>query len=429
MVDRPVLHTVAVGFSWRTATPELRDRCYIPPEQIPSILSRIGVEDGVEEVLLLSTCNRVEFWMAASDPERAVAAAMDRWEEARSPGEGWRDSLNVRFHDQAVSHIFRVAASVDSLVLGETQIPSQVHSAWRVSHEAGRSGWFLGRLVQAALAASKRVRTATRMGQGATSVAGAAVDLARKMVGEMGRLNVAVLGAGEMAELAVTGFVRAGARDFVYVNRTEANASRLRNIHPGRLEPLSALERVLGGCDVLVSATSASGFVVERAVVERAMKGRRAPLFLLDIAAPRDIEPSCSEIPGVFLYGIDDLEQVVDRTRRSRGEEAGRAEAILGEEAGRFVEWVRSLAVVPLLSRLREDVHATAQGEVDRFLPRLARASDVEQSRAVLEEFARALANKFLHHPTVGARHAAAEGREPEIAAALRDLFLGEDER
>lgn len=425
MVERPVLHTVAVGLSWRTASAELRDRCYVPPEQVGALLRSIR-EDGIEEVVLLSTCNRVEFWMAASDPDRAVRSAMDRWEVARDPGPGWRDALNVRFHEQAVAHVFRVAAAIDSLVQGETQIPSQVHLAWRVSHEAGCCGWFLGRLAQAALAASKRVRSATRVGEGATSVAGAAVDLARKVVGDMARLSVAIVGAGEMAELALTGFVRAGARDFVFLNRTESNAERLRNIHPGRLGALGALEDVLGRCDVLVSATAAPGFVVRSETVERAMRRRRTPLFLLDIAAPRDIEPACADLPGVFLYGIDDLEQVVDRTRRVRGEEAGKAESILDEEARRFVEWVRELAVIPLLARMRDDVHATARDEVDRFLPRLARARDPEQSRAVLEDFARALANKFLHQPTVGARRAAADGREPEIAAALRDLFLQE---
>lgn len=425
MAERPVLHTVAVGLSWKSATADLRDRCYIAPEEIPGVLEHLQ-GDGVEEALLLSTCNRVEFWMACSDPDRAVAAAMARWEELRAPGPGWRDALLVRYHDQAVSHVFRVASSIDSLVLGETQIPSQVLHAWRTSREAGRCGWFLGRLVQAALAASKRVRSTTRLGAGATSVAGAAVDLARKMVGEMDRLSVAIVGAGGMAELAVTGFVRAGARNLVYLNRTEANASRLRNIHPGRVEPLSRLDDVLAECDVLVSATAAPGFVVTRPMVEKAMGKRRAPLFLLDIAAPRDVEPSCAGTRGVFLYGIDDLEQVVDRTRASRGEEAGKAESILDDEARRFEEWVRELSVIPLLARLREDVHATARDEVERFLPRLARARDAAQSRAVLEDFAQALANKFLHQPTVGARHAAAEGRESEIAAALRDLFLQE---
>lgn len=429
MVDRPRLHTVAVGLSWRSASADLRDRCYIPPESVLPVLERLQA-DGVEEIVLLSTCNRIEFWMAASDPDRAVDAATARWEELRSPGPGWRDALHVRFHEQAVSHVFRVTSSVDSLVLGETQIPSQVHLAWKTSREAGHCGWFLGRLVQAALAASKRVRASTRLGEGATSVAGAAVDLARKMVGEMARLSVAVVGAGEMAELAVTGFARAGARKFSYLNRTESNALRLRNIHPGRIEPLSRLSDVLAECDVLVSATAAPGFVVTRALVEQSMKQRRAPLFLLDIAAPRDIEPSCAEVPGVFVYGIDDLEHVVDRTRSSRGEEAGKAESILDEEARRFVEWVHELTIIPLLAQMREEVHATAREEVDRFLPRMMRAhGDSEQMRAELEDFAQALANKFLHHPTVGARHAAAEGREPEVAAALRDLFLQEFER
>ena len=426
MADRPPLHTVAVGISWHTAPAELRDRCFVPPERHREILDAVR-EDGVEEVLLVSTCNRVEFWMAASDPERAAACAIDRWEALCSPGAGWRRSLNTRFHDQAVQHVFRVASSVDSIVPGETQIPTQVLSAWRESRDAGCSGWFLGRLVQASLAASKRVRSTTGVGRGATSVAGAAVDLARKVVGEMAGLSVAVVGAGEMAEIAVTGFVRAGARDFVFANRTEANAARLRNIHPGRLEPLSALGNVLEGCDVLVSATSAPGFVVTRPLVEQAMRERRSPLLLVDIAAPRDIDPACARVPGVFLYGIDDLERVVEGNRRDRGEEVGKAERILEDESRKFVEWVRELAVIPLLSKLREDVHATARDEVERFAPKLARARDAGDSREVLEDFARALANKFLHQPTVGARQAAASGREQEIAAALRDLFHQEN--
>lgn len=425
MVDRPLLHTAAVGLSWRSASAELRDRCYVPPDQIVPLLARLR-ETGIDEIVLLSTCNRVEFWMAVRDPEEAVARVVDAWESLREPGERWRETLHTHLHEDAVEHIFRVTSSVDSLVLGETQIPSQVLLAWETSRAEGHCGWFLGRLVQASLAASKKVRSRTHLGEGATSIASAAVDLARKVVGQVPRQTVAVVGAGEMAELAVTGFVRAGATKFVYANRTVANADRLQRVHHGRSEPLERLAEVIAECDVLVSATSAQGFVVTPALVERAMHKRRSPLFLLDIAAPRDIDPACARTGGVFLYGIDDLEEVVDRTRRSRGEEARQAEAILKDEAHRFTDWVRELAVIPLLSQVREGAHEMARQEVDRFLPRLARSQGTPEAQAVLEDFAQALANKFLHQPTVGARRAAAEGRELEIAAALRDLFFQE---
>lgn len=427
MVERSRLHTAAVGLSWRSAPAELRDRCYIPPEEVQAILSRLR-ERGIEEVVLLSTCNRVEFWMACSQPTQAVEAVQEEWERLRDPGPGWRGSLHVCLHEEAVSHVFRVTSSVDSLVLGETQIPSQVLLAWGNSREGGHCGWFLGRMVQAALASSKKVRSRTQLGEGATSVAGAAVDLARKVVGQVSRQTIAVVGAGEMAELAVTGFVRAGGTRFVYVNRTSANAERIAKAHPGRVEPLENLGAVLAQSDVVVSATAAQGFVITRDLVEKAMHKRRAPLFLLDIAAPRDIDPLCAKVDGVFLYGIDDLEEVVDRTRRSRGEEARLAESILLDESRRFADWVRELSVIPLLSQVREAVHETARIEVERFLPRLLRTQGSAEAQSVLEDFAQALANKFLHQPTRGARRAAAEGREPEIAAALRELFFQEFE-
>lgn len=427
MAERPLLHTVAVGLSWRTASADLRDRCHIPAEEIPPLLARLR-EAGIEEALVLSTCNRIEIWMGASRPQEAADCAIEAWERSREPGAGWREALHVHLHEAGAEHVFRVASSLESLVLGETQIPSQVRMAWDVARREGACGWFLGRLLQGAMAASKKVRNCTRLGEGATSIAGAAVDLARKVVGRMDRLVVGVVGAGEMAELAATGFVRAGATRFVWVNRTLENSARLQRVHPGRLEPLEALDRVLEECDVLVSATAAPGFVVRTESVQRAMQRRRSPLFLLDIAAPRDIEPTCARLDGVFLFGIDDLEQVVDRTRRSRGEEACAAEGILGDEARAFCDWVRQLAVIPLLSQVRSSVHETARAEVDRFLPRLVRTSNPAEAKMVLEDFAQALANKFLHQPTTGARRAAAEGREPEIAAALRDLFLPESQ-
>jgi glutamyl-tRNA reductase len=238
---------------------------------------------------------------------------------------------------------------------------------------------------------------------------------------------VGIVGAGEMAELALTGFVRAGSTKFVYANRTVANARRLQAIHPGRVEDLSALEAILAESDVVVSATGATGFVVTPELARSAMRGRRRPLFLLDIAAPRDVDPEVSRVPGVFLYGIDDLEQVVDRNRHKRGEEAVLAESILAVELDKFRQWWRGLSVVPILSDLRDHVHAVAHAEVSRFLPRVRRAHGEEELHEILDDFAQALANKFLHGPTVGARKAAVLGHEPEVAAVLRELFLSGD--
>lgn len=426
--ERPRLHATVVGLSWKTASAELRDECLLPPQRAEELLSALRA-GGVQEGAVLSTCNRVEIWTASESPESAAEACLLLWDGICHPRAGWRDRLYVLHHEAAVEHVFRVAASVDSLVPGETQIPSQVRSAWASAREHGHAGFFLARLSQAAIASSKRVRSGTRLGEGSMSVSSAAVDLARKIAGDLSKLAVGIVGAGEMAELALTGFVRAGSGRFVYANRTAANARRLQAIHPGRVEDLSALESILAEADVVVSATGAPGFVVTPELARSAMRGRRRPLFLLDIAAPRDIDPEVARVPGVFLYGIDDLEQVVDRSRRSRGEEAILAESILAEEMGKFRAWWMGLSMVPVLSDLRDLVHSTARAEVERFLPRVRRAHGDAELHEVLDDFAQALANKFLHGPTVGARKAAMLGHEPEVAAVLRELFLSGEGR
>jgi glutamyl-tRNA reductase len=420
--ERPRLHAGVVGISWRTAPSELRDECLLPPERADALLCALRAR-GVREGAVLSTCNRVEIWTASESPESAAEACLEEWTEACHPRAGWIDKVYIHHHDAAVDHIFRVAASVDSLVMGEAQIPGQVRLAWESARAHGHAGFFLTRLSQAALGASKRVRSGTRLGQGALSVSSAAVDLARKIAGDLSKVSVAIVGAGEMAEHALTGFVHAGAKKFVFANRTVAHARRLQAIVPGRVEDLSALESILAQSDVVISATGAPGFVVTAALARSAMRGRRRPLFLLDIAAPRDVDPEVSKVPGVFLYGIDDLEQVVDRNRQLRGEEALLAESILAQELEKFRAWWRSLSVVPVLTEMRDRVHAVAHAEVERFLPRVRHAQDDGKLREVLDDFAQALSNKFLHGPTAGARKAAAEGREAEVAAVLRELF------
>jgi len=414
---------VVVGLSWKTAPAELRDECLLPPERADELLHALRSK-GVCEGAVLSTCNRVEIWTASESPESATDSCLEVWEGVCHPRKGWMDSLYIHHHGDAVEHIFRVAASVDSLVLGEAQIPGQVRTAWESARSGGHAGFFLSRLSQAALSSSRRVRSDTRLGQGALSISSAAVDLARKISGDLSKVSVGIVGAGEMAELALTGFVHAGAKRFVYANRTAANTRRLQAIHPGQVQGLDALDSVLSESDIVVSATGAAGFVVTPSLVRNAMRGRSAPLFLLDIAAPRDVDPEVSAIPGVFLYGIDDLERVVERNRTQRADEVQQAEAILAQELQKFTAWWHGLTVVPVLSEVRERVHAIARTEVERFFPRLHGTKDESEIRAVLDDFAQALANKFLHPPSVGARKAAAEGRESEMAAALRELFL-----
>lgn len=416
------LHTVVAGLSWKTAPAELRDQCLLPPERADQLLGSLR-SHGVSECMVLSTCNRVEIWAASEEVDQAASTCLDLWEGLCHPSAGWRDRLYVRRHVEAVDHVLRVTSSVDSLVPGETQIAGQVKRAWESAFADGHAASFLSRLSQTALSASKRVRSGTRLGEGAISISSAAVDLARKIAGDLAGLSIGIVGAGEMAELALAGFVRAGARSFVYANRTVSNTGRLQALHPGRSSDLSDLGSILAESDVVVTATGSPGFLVTPELVAAAMRERDRPLFLLDIAAPRDVDPEVAKIPGVFLHGIDDLEQVVGHNRRQREEESKLAEPILVQERERFRAWWCNLSMIPVLSRVREDVHALAHAEVERFVPRLNRARGESEVREALDDFAQALANKFLHPPTAGARLAAAQGREAEIIAVLHELF------
>lgn len=420
--ERP-LEIVVVGMSWRTAPTEFRDRFLIAEDREEGLLARILSNPATSEALAISTCNRIEIWMASRDVEESAAAALAAWGELCGAQGAWRERTFLRAGREAVVHAFEVAAALDSLVMGETQISSQVKASFARARARGQARFLLGRLQQAALGAAKKVRSSTALGEGAVSVASAAVELSRKILGDVSRRTVAIVGAGEMAELALRHFAKAGATRFRFFNRTAANAYRLSDICPGDVHGLDEMPARLSGCDVVVAATGAPHFVIGPALVRQVMEGRRDPLFLVDIAAPRDIDPAVGRISDVFLYGIDDLEGVVEENRARRRGELDAARRILERAAAKFEDWIASLRVVPTIVDLRRHVHALMARDVERFLPRLEQARGRGDYRQLLDEIADSLANKFLHAPTARARQAAAEGREDEAAAAIRELF------
>ena len=405
-----------VGTSHKLAPVEVRERVALDAAGASALAHKLGV-DG-REAVVLSTCNRTELYVVAEE-EADVIAELERL------AGGPLGPYLYRLTDEAAAlHLFRVAAGLDSMVPGEGEILGQV----RAAYEAGACGPVLDRLFRSALHAGRKARVETAIWESPSSVSAAAAALAQQVFGELDGRRVLIVGAGKVGELAARNLLSRGAEVAFVANRSVDRAAELAR----RLgsEPLS-LERVadeLASADVVVSSTSAAGFVLTREHVEQGLGRRKgAPLFVIDLAVPRDVEPSVGELEGCFLYDIDDLEAVVAESLAGRRREAERAETIVAAEAARFREWQTSLDVVPAIASLREHAETIRAAELAKAEGRLGGLSDSE--RRTVESLTKQIVNKLLHAPIVRAKESAAlEG--VGYADALRDLFgLDEDGR
>ncbi len=418
-------HVVVVGLSHHTAPLEVRERLALAPEELPAALARVRAAEGVREALLLSTCNRSEI-VAVTDSYHGGSAALEDALHAlareRGRGELAAEYL-YRFEGPAAArHLFRVAGSLDSMVVGEPQILGQVKDAWRAAGEARTLGPVLDRLLRHAMEAGKRVRSETDIGAYAVSVSFAAVELAKKIFGPLSGRAALILGAGETGELTMRHLKAAGVTSLWVANRTPAAAEALAGELGGRALPLDRLESALAEVDVVIASTGAPEPVLHRATVEQAMKERNGrPLFLVDIAVPRDVEPAAGQVYNVFLYDLDDLGRVVAGNRERREAEAERAGAIIGDEVTRFQQWFESRDAVPTIVALRERVEALRDEETARVLKRLEHLSEAD--RAAVARYGEALAAKILHGPLSQLRHVGAGERGVALAGALRYLF------
>jgi glutamyl-tRNA reductase len=420
---------VVVGLSHRTAPLEVRERLALPREQLGDLLRQLASRPELGEVLCVSTCNRVEVVAAPreNDPQglsRASDALRRFLEEiARSNGGGeiQRHLYAHRGHDAAL-HLFRVASSLDSIVVGEPQILGQMKEAFEAAQAAGTAGTVLTRVVSRALHAAKRVRSETAIGEGQVSISSVAIDLAHQIFGALSGRVVLLVGAGEMAEAAAQSLEHAGAR-LVVVNRSHERGVELAQRVGGAHRPWSELDAAVLEADVVISSTSSRGFVLSRELVARSVRQRRGrALFLIDIAVPRDIDPDVNSLDNVFLYDIDDLEGIVQETRKGRAAEAQKAEGIVAEEVRALDAWVEARGVTPTIVALRTKTRSTLQAELERSLAGRLRHLN-EADRAALNAMLDAAVNKLLHAPTTHLRKAAAEPRGEQMAQTLRDLF------
>lgn len=408
-----------VGIGHRTAPVEIRERIAYGAEEVPVALDAICARAGVREALLLSTCNRTEFYLAGDGPAMvdAVWAALD----ARSGGAGALAARGYVHHDKdAIAHLFRVASGMDSMILGEAQIHGQVRRAWEVGRAT--AGVVLHRVFQTALQVAGRVRNETALTRGAASVSSAAVLLARQIFGSLAGRRVMVLGAGDMAELALECLASEGVKAAVVANRTHDRAVELAARHGARAMHYDECWSELRDVDVLLCSTAAPRPVVlgERVAPALAARGSR-PLCILDIALPRDVDASVGKLDGVYLYDLDDLQSVVTSNLERRRQELPAAELVVLDETQRLWDWVAGLVAVPVLKGMRSHLDVVRERELAELLRRLPGLGAVE--RETIEHFSRTLMNKFLHEPTVRLRAAAANGRGLGVVDAARYLF------
>lgn len=390
---------VTAGVDHRTAPVELRERLDFRRDGLEAAHAALARHDFVREAVLVSTCNRVEIYAAVDGDAVAEACARFLGEYSGVPWASLAPHVVVRRGAEAARHLLRVTASLESLVVGEPQILGQVKEAFAAAERAGRTGALTGRLFSTAFTAGKRVRSETGLGEGAVSVSYAAAALARKIFGTLAGRHVLVLGAGEMAELTGAHLRAQQVGAITIASRTLAAAERLAGALDGRAVPWTALDDALRQADIVVCATGASAPVLTRRLVEDTMRARRGrPLFIVDIAVPRDVEADAGAIEQVFLYDIDDLQGLVRESLARRQAEVARAEAIVGEELTRFTAWLQSRRMVPTIVALRERFESIRQAELERLAPRLA--SLPPEARARVDEITHLIVEKLLLTPT-----------------------------
>jgi glutamyl-tRNA reductase len=409
-----------LGLNHKTAPVALREKVAFGEDRLAAALHMLRQLDGVAEAVILSTCNRTELYWSGS----ATAGELSQWLE-RHHGNNLdlAKSLYVLQDRLAVEHAFNVASGLDSMVLGEAQILGQLKDAYRVAQEAGSTGPWLNKLFQAAFSAAKRVRSETQIGANAVSLASAAVSLARRMYADLSAKTALMIGAGEMIDLAARHFAAAGVKRMVIANRTLSRAQLLAAEIKAYAVDLSALDKELADADIVVSCTASPTPIITKSAAAAAVRARRhRPIFMVDLAVPRDIDPAVAKLSDVYVFSIDDLQQLVEENLRQRQVAAGGAQLLLEEEVARFLAVSRAHDAGPAIRALRLQAEGIRQQTVEQARRMLAAGKSAEE---VIDYLANTLTNRLLHSPTQALRQAS-ESTDPTLAQALMRLLVEE---
>jgi len=419
--NRLIMSLLVLGLNHRTAPIEVRERIVFAAERLPGALTSLRALPGVAEALIVSTCNRTEVYSVGGG-----GAELAGWLVAESGGDAaLADCLYRMEGPEAVRHAFSVAAGLDSMVLGEPQILGQLKDAYRAAQQAGAAGATLNRLFQTTFAVAKRVRTETAIGAAAVSVASAGIQLARRVFAGFERHTALLVGAGEMIELSARHLHAQKIGRLIIANRSTNRAERIAEGLPASVIRLDALPAHLAQADIVISSTARPGHVIGLAEVVRALEERRhRPIFMLDLAVPRDIDPEVGKLEDVYLHTIDDLRQVVDENLKARQEEAAAASKLIDADVAAFMTGVKALEAVPAIRELRGQAESARDAAVAEARRQLAAG---HQPEAVLEQLANALTNRLLHAPSAALREAAESGDTSLAAAAARLFRMGRE--
>jgi glutamyl-tRNA reductase len=419
------LNLVLLGINHNTAPIEVRERLAIPAGRLGDAIRTLVHQPGIREGLILSTCNRVELLTLQENTPATNADLLRFLHEyfALAPA-----SLTPHLYEyrerEAVRHLFRVASSLDSMVVGEPQILGQVKESYTVAREVGAVSGSLDTLIQRAFTVAKKVRSETQIGSSSVSIASVAVDLARKIFGSLDGKTVLLVGAGKMSELAARHLIQQGASNILVANRTIERAEKIAAQFRGQVVPFDELYDQAARADIVITSTGAPQKLFARSHGQQFLQSRRnRPMFFIDIAVPRDVDPSMNQVEGCFVYDIDDLQQVATANLADRSREAAAAETIVAREVEKYQQRAQSLDVAPAIRNLQEHAENLRQGELRRSAGRLAGLT--EEQQAAVESLTRSLTNKFLHAPMTALRDAAREG-DAQALAELESLYTGQ---
>ena len=408
-----------VGLSHKTAPVEIRERLAFSSDGVRSALTALTGRQEVNEAMILSTCNRVEV-VAESSDDFAIREFLCEFHQI--PHDSVSKHLYSFRNVDAIRHVFRVTSSLDSMVIGEPQILGQVKEAYRIASDAGTVGMHLTALMNRAFAVAKKIRTETGISQSAVSVSYAAVELARKIFGDLSGKTVMIIGASKMGELAAKHLRRAGASSVLVTNRTFERAVEMAKIFEGAAVPFEHFADHMAGADIVITSTGAPHFIIGKNLAEQVIHRRKnKPMFFIDIAVPRDVDPAVNEIDNAFLYDIDDLQQVIDANVKERLKEAVRAEEIVDHEVEAFCMKMQAREVAPTIIELREGLEKLRRDEIERNRRHLKDLSPEQQ--AAVDQITRSIVNKILHPPIEQLKQIGNDPEGPDIAHLIRKIF------
>lgn len=421
------MHTLVVGLNYKTAPVEIREKLSFIEAELPNAMAALKKEKSILEDVIVSTCNRTEIYAVVDQIHTGryyIKSFLSKWFDI--PIEDFEKHLYIRENDESVEHLFRVASGIDSMVLGETQILGQVRKSFLDAQEIGTTGTIYNRLFKQAITFAKRAHNDTTINENAVSVSYAAVELAKKIFGSLSHKHITILGAGKMGELAIENLYGSGVGRVTVVNRTFEKAEALAQKFKGEAKSIKELQCTLLETDILISSTGSTEYVIDYELmqfVERLRKGK--PLFLVDIAVPRDIDPRVEDLPNVFLYDIDDLQGIVEANLAERKQAAKQIQEMIGQEVVEFKDWVATLGVVPVISALRKKantIQLETMKSIENKMPNLT-----ERERKILSKHTKSIINQLLKEPILQAKEIANSPKASQKLQLYQQIFGIED--